>query len=459
MLVQNCTEEESNRSTGNIQFVFDPGKIADPNGKTSAADFPAGSYLIVSIEDNSGHAIHTRKSINLIQVGDNFISDPLPLTSDSYKLTEFMVVRSDRALLYAAPKAQSPLAKYVDRPLPISFTVTENALLEEAVQVVDVKGSNPEDFGYISFGLDIVRKFGLSVFIPDDNSLSLTTAEAFLIMDDDTVHVQDLDAKVNTILFEEDPDDSVELVVIKDGYSKYVKMFTFNQLKDELDGNPLTVVFTQALTFTVDLPDWGGTEFNFAFNITVLHVPVIIHWGDGTSDVLSTNESHYSHAYDGPGKYFVDVTGDLNVIEGLGFYYDDGRFTKIDLQHLKNLQSFGAGYMGTSPSVIDFSQNKKLEVALLGYLPELERVIFPAGVKLYGVDIGGPNKLTAQDVNEVIDLVYQSAVLNGIYDGYFSVSNPVTNELTGPPSPESIAKLVTLRDTYAWQINPQAIGE
>lgn len=143
MLVQNCTEEESNRSTGNIQFVFDPGKIADPNGKASAEDFPAGSYLIVSIEDNSGHAIHT---LNLIQVGDNFISDPLPLTSDSYKLTEFMVVRSDRALLYAAPKAQSPLAKYVDRPLPISFTVTENAFAGGSCASGRCEGKQPGRF-------------------------------------------------------------------------------------------------------------------------------------------------------------------------------------------------------------------------------------------------------------------------------------------------------------------------
>jgi len=455
VLVQSCTDEESNRSAGHVQFTFDPAQAT--NGRVSAADFPAGSYLIITIEDNAGKEVLKRKTINLIKVGDDFISDPIPLPSGSYKLTDFWVASPDRVMLYAAPKAQSPLAEYVDQPLPISFTVAVDALQEEAVQVLDASESSPEDFGYVSFDLEVIRKFALSVFIPSTNGLILTTADAFILTKDlDTLKVQALEAKTNTIFWEADRTDSLQLVVMKDGFSRYTRTFTFNQLKDELNGSPLKIVLNAALTFVANIPDWAQGDFEFAFSTNTSYDPLTIHWGDGTSDFISAHhEYHHVHRYHQPGKYFVDVTGNLDAITELGFYYDNGRISAIDLRHVINLKAFGAGYMGVSPATIDFTHNTKLENVSLGYLPDLEQIIFPAGLKLHAADIGGPNKLSAQDVDVIIDMVYQAAIQHNIRDGYLNFMDVITNEMTGPPSPSSIEKARVLRDEYAWFVLPQ----
>ncbi|HEY9045178.1 MAG TPA: hypothetical protein VIN08_04750 [Ohtaekwangia sp.] len=454
MLVHSCTEEENQSSvTGTVQFAFDPGKAIAPHGRV-ASDFPAGSYLIVSIADQSGRAILTRETINLVQAGNGYISDPIVLKSGNYNLTDFWVVGPGRVMLYAAPKAQSNFASLVDRPLPFAFHVSGNTLVQEAVQVVDVHESNPEDFGYVSFPVDVVRKFAVSVFIPDDNSgLTLTNAQAFIVDDSDTIHIHDLEAKTNTIPFEENPDDTLQLVIGKDGYSRYAKIFTYNQLKDELDGSPLVVVLKPALTFVADVPGWIDPPSPYVFDLNQTTGSFTIDWGDGSIELV-TEWGHQLHTYTKSGRYFVSVTGDLKNIVDQRFFYDDARFTRVDLRHLTGMVYFGAGYMGVSPSVFDFSHNTKLEYIWLGALPLWEETIFPAGLKLQGLEIDGPNRLTTEDVDAAIDVLYQSVTHYGTQSGYFSYINVVTNEVVGPPSPGGYAKLATLRDEYYWQIFP-----
>lgn len=449
---QGCKEEDNNprAGTGNIQFVFDQAGI---DGLIQSENFPDGTHLIVSIQKSDGSAVLTRKEVTLVQDGDKFISDPVPLPAGSYELTDFWVVGSGR-VMFAAPRTLSPLAELVNQPLPFSFVVTNPVLMKQVVQAIDVSASEPADFGYVSFGLDVIRRFGLSVFIPQDDGLALTTGEAFILHNNDTLHVHSLAAQINTIVFEEEPDDTFELVVIKDGYSRYARKFTFNQLKVELKRNPVIAVLAPALTLVADVRDYGVPPF-FAINIGSYEGSLSIGWGDGSSEILSTPVSeNVTHEYEKPGRYFVSVSGDLKKVYDIGLFYDDGRFTRIDLQHVTELTSFRAGYMGISPSVIDFTNNMKLEAFTLDYLPQLGEVIIPDGLKLRVASIGGLNMLTTQDVDGVIDVVYQSATHFNVQEGYFGIASVMQGEMTGPPSAASVAKLATLRDVYSWDVQP-----
>lgn len=451
VFLQGCKEEDNNLTgNGDIQFVLDPTGI---DGQVQSEDLPEGAYLIVSIQKADGSAVSTRKEVSLVQHGDKLISDPVALPVGDYKLTDFWVVGSG-GVMYATPRALSHLAEWVDRPLPFSFAVTNEVLMKEVVQAIDVSASNPADLGYVSFGLDVIRRFGLSVFIPEDDGLALTSGEAFILRDDDTLHIHSLAAQVNTIIFEEEPDESLELVVIKDGYGRYARAFTFNQLKAELKGNPVTAVLAPALTLVADVPDYvAGSSYNFS--VAAPEGSLTIDWGDGSSEILPVEANHIlEHNYEQEGRYFISIKGDLETVIGLGFVADHSRITRIDLQHLTELNFFAMAETGISPSVMDFTNNKKLQDVTLVYMPELEQIILPAGLELKALDIVGPNNLTTHDMDGVIDIVYQSALQYNTQDGYFQLHDLFTNEMVGPPSAAGLVKLAILRDEYSWFVKP-----
>jgi hypothetical protein len=449
LCLQTCIEEEPSRSKGNVQFTFEARKMPGAEGgRTRSEEFPAGSYLIVSITDKDGEAVLTREAVALYQVGNQFISDVVVLETGEYSLTDFWVADPNRVMLYAAPKAASPLSLLVDRPLPFSFVVTENFVLEEPVQVVSVGENTPEDFGYPSFRIEVATRFQLAVFIPGDDGPTLTWAQSMILdANQDTLSIQWLEELTNTLYLKGNPNDTFELVVIKDGYARYSRKFTYAGLARELKAKPLKVSLQPALTFVANLNYSDGPVY-YVFRQNTDSVNLSIDWGDGTSGHA------LEHVYEKGRSYYVSITGDLTAIKELSFFYDDSRFNQIDLRHLTELRHFDSGYMGMGPVVLDFNDNKKLESIGASYMPDLAHILLPPGLKLRYVNISGPNKLTSSDVDHIISYTYGSAVSNNLRDGFFGILNILTSELTGPPSSASLEKLETLRDDYGWTLYP-----
>src|SRR5688572_1281465 len=123
--LQMCREEDERITPGKVQFSFNAKSNGNANGRTQD-DFPAGSYLLVSMENSSGVEIFNKERMDLLTMGDGYISHPVELNPGSYEVTEFLVVSPYNEVLYATPKAGSPLASLVEHPLPISFSVENN---------------------------------------------------------------------------------------------------------------------------------------------------------------------------------------------------------------------------------------------------------------------------------------------------------------------------------------------
>ena len=121
-------EEEETIKAGQIQFQLD--QFLDPNssGRIASA-LPAGSSLLISVNDDSGNPVLTFERIEILTLGTSSVSAPVRLSPGSYTLVDFLVVNESNEVLYATPKAGSTLARLVSRPLPVE------ALIEYLLQV------------------------------------------------------------------------------------------------------------------------------------------------------------------------------------------------------------------------------------------------------------------------------------------------------------------------------------
>lgn len=150
-------EENQPKPLRKVQF-----KIAAPsNGRTMAAFNP--DALLVSIEDVSGVSFYDLEKIEIYQLNDGYISVPVSLPQGSYKLTLFALTDSDDNIIAATPTEDSPVAEFVNDPLPIEFDVTsaETTFLNPEVVVIE----EGIDIGYAVFGIDIVNLHPVSISV------------------------------------------------------------------------------------------------------------------------------------------------------------------------------------------------------------------------------------------------------------------------------------------------------
>jgi hypothetical protein len=456
VLAHSCADEnESPRYTGEIQFSFNPNETIKPDGRI-AADFPDGSYLIVTIQRAGGTPVFTRERVELVRVGDEYIGEPLAIPEGNFKLTDFWVVSPTRVLLYAAPKEGAPLADLVDDPLPQTFSVSKDQLSNVGVQVIDVTGSSPQDFGYVSFEFDIIRKLQISVFTTSESGLTLSPATVTLLDGIDTLQLEALEAKVNTIAFTQNPDDTVTLAITKPGYARYARKVTFNQLKEELDGDPLTVVLAPAVTF-VALSDITNA-LDYSIRVSGPSGEITIDWGDGTSGIYSLDtDDAQEHDYAHSGKYFVSITGDLTSVTDFYSFYGGGPMVDhIDVSQLTEMVDIRIG-LTVSPPSIDLTKNKKLTGLMLIGNNMSEILIAPDNI-LQTVSIDGPNNFTTASLDAFVNVLYQSVVESDRTEGYISLYalwyETGNDSMIGPPSEEALTKLRSLRDDYGWAISP-----
>jgi hypothetical protein len=173
-----CQREEKILPTkGNATFSFD--QKDRTNGRIQETTTPA--FVLLEIIDGNGNKLEEKK-LNLLPFGQSYLSENLELPIGSYQLTQFVVLDASGVAIYATPLEGSELAKYVNDPLPIKFTITnEGTQVTSQVLAID-PGDNPEVFGYASFGFEIISQIGKvkkivfhDLFADEDDVTDVTT--------------------------------------------------------------------------------------------------------------------------------------------------------------------------------------------------------------------------------------------------------------------------------------------
>ena len=150
-------EKNSGTSKGTARFTAgDAGELS--LHKSALADSAVLSYhVMVSVEDMDGNPVLTDELIPVYLFGQGFVSEDIELDAGDYNLTAFLVIDPSGQVIFAAPMEGSPLAYLVIDPLPLKFTVTGGVSTTVMPEVLPVNDHTPGDFGYVSFGIHIVK--------------------------------------------------------------------------------------------------------------------------------------------------------------------------------------------------------------------------------------------------------------------------------------------------------------
>jgi hypothetical protein len=437
-----CSEEPAVES-GNekVQFTVSISS-QDVSGGRAKEDLPHGVSLLISINNSSGSPVLTHHPINLLHMGDGYITEPLELKPGKYSITDFLIVREPE-ILFATPKYGSPLASAVTRSLPSNFSVGKNSVSNIDMQVVSTKEKDPESFGYVSFTVDVVSPLQISVLLEENENVSFTTAQADIYDDENLLHTYSLGAKVNTIGFSEDPEKTYFLSIHKDGYGFYERYFTYNELLQELDTKPLKVVLRP--TVEVEFISIDGANESLGLSIEGEGRIRIMGYGDfnGSHDL----PVEFTDVFLPDGNYTIQITGDLDRITNFeSFGYNSGIRKMTGLQHMTALKRLRPGmYLRNE---LDLRHNKNL-TGLEIHIDNTDNILLPETHAIRGfVIITGPN-ITTPELDRMVGSIYRNAIEKTILHGTmeFNTSN------SPPPSPETLSKMVELRDFYGWNIN------
>lgn len=454
--LQSCSDQGVQPQKQKVQFTFSNEATSD-NGRAMDTNLPENTRLRVSIETSAGTPVFSNHEINVMRAGGSYMTDPVELMPGIYVITDFMIV-NENELLYATPKAGSPLSTHVTQAVPYTFTVSESSVANVNMQVIDSRVNAPEEFGYASFTANVVNLLSVSVFKEQGEGTSLTTATAELRQGKTLIKTFSLNASTNTISFAGDPDDEYTLMVYAADAAK-VMNFNFKELKEGLGTNPLKITLEPALVLTVLSHTEEGQEWEDYYELALEGAGGTVHinWGDGREDT-GTLPYVGSNEYT-DGTYTAIVTGDLNQITDLwGFAYET-YMTAIDgLTNLTALKTYNPSW-GAVPIHVDLSNCENLETIFVEkygapYNPIDLRTDFnlPAQHYINKFVFYAPGleefrgKVTAEELEVMVTNIYNNTISRNINGGKFIVT-PVDD-----PSPQTQEMLDLLQNYYGWTI-------
>ncbi len=461
LMLSRCNENDVAVQKETIQFSFDFTELTDEGGRVASAnEIPPGARLLVSITTNAGAPVLTFEEVELLRLGDALISTPIELTPGSYKLTDFMLVDASDEILFATPRKNSAMAKYVGNPLDVSFNASASSVKNIKMEVMDVSASAPEDFGYASFSINVVHPLQLGVFVASPSGVSLTSATAYIIKNNVVLQQFNLSSRINSLSFKQDPTATYTLKIVKKGYATIYQDFVYEDVIESLNGSPWTFTMTPAFTMLAyyEVDSWNA----FSFQANGTSGNITIDWGDGTIEHKTIMEwGQFEHTYPATGNYPITVTGDLHKIRDFVAYYGLGEIDEIDAYQLTGLEDFRLG-LTRSPRTIDLSRSTKLKFLDVTSALQLERLIIPMSPDLWAVEVSGKNNMTSATINDLIAALHSNIVSNNIHDGHFWLRQLFYDDdgdryelMIGPPSAESLSKLAQLRDEYGWDVAPE----
>lgn len=169
-------QEETENAPGQLEFTLSADELREDLKSANDDDSAAfmNYQLLISVEDKDGNLVFDKEPVAIYKFWNGFISSKVELRKGAYTLTEFMVVNRDGEVVFATPKEGSPLAYLVEKPLPVHFEISANSLTGLRVEVIPVGTHPPGNFGYVSFGISIVKPltFYTAAYINNPDILS-----------------------------------------------------------------------------------------------------------------------------------------------------------------------------------------------------------------------------------------------------------------------------------------------
>lgn len=244
-LFSSCTKKNTTDSSvkGNVQFSFSMSEKAAVT-KGNGTDSILMSYqLMISVEDLKGNPVLTDKLIPVFAFGSGFVSEKIEISAGEFNLTKFLVIDPSGQVLYASPMEGSPLAYLANDPLPVQFNILPGQITTIAPEVLLVGTYTPGDFGYVSFGIQIIKPLELWAICVLDNPLvmaptQITDAKLIVYSGDGWSFTFNLKAEVNHLVIR-GGSDFYTFLLEKEGYPAQTLQFSGWELSNTSQENPL----------------------------------------------------------------------------------------------------------------------------------------------------------------------------------------------------------------------------
>jgi Concanavalin A-like lectin/glucanases superfamily len=320
--------------------------------------------VVVDIEDGTGQSIYSNKVIRLFNLNGEYISEPISIATGNYKLTKFLITDDINTVLYATPVEGSQTAYLVNNPLSIDFSINKDETKKIVPEVLNTTNYTAEDFGYATFGFNIVETFNfkIGVFIYDESILNykLTTADVKVFNNSDQLYSGSLVDSTNSIVMK-DSSATYTLLVQKSGYNGSIKQYTNAELKT-YSSNPIEVILDNNNTdsYTKLLLNADGINGQSIFIDNSPFLKTILPYGDVITDTNVKKNGLASVYYDGTGDYLKTPDDD-------DFNFGAGDFTIDFWVNFSSLNSdqclFSQPSSGYSPIIlIYYSSTNKLQI-------------------------------------------------------------------------------------------------
>jgi len=237
-----CEKNSAYNGKGTAEFSI---SLPDEGAKSAfSSDTVAAAYhVMISIEDMQGTIIMSDSLIPLYIFGTGFVSESIELKTGQFNLTKFLVINSAGEVVFAAPLKGSELAYLVNDPLPVMFEINAERVTKVIPEVLYVGDHTPGDFGYASFGMQIIKPlhFWTACIIADPAGIvqpPYTMAKLTVYSPDGWHYTFRLEAKVNHLIIRGGYP-IYTFVLEKEGYITQKLQFSQRELMATSYSNPL----------------------------------------------------------------------------------------------------------------------------------------------------------------------------------------------------------------------------
>ncbi len=203
-------------------------------------------HLLISVEDTHGNAVLTDELVPLYVFGNGFLSEKVKLETGKYLLTKFLVIDPSGKVIYASPRKDSPKAYLVKKPLPIPFNIHAEVVTMVTPEVLPVGNGGPEEFGYVNFGVQIVRPLHFYVAAILDNPIIMAptrfTEAELTVMDETGWHYTfKLRPRVNHLVIR-GGSETYRFILKKEGFKTQKFKFPAKRLEATTWQDPLILI-------------------------------------------------------------------------------------------------------------------------------------------------------------------------------------------------------------------------
>ncbi|APD06651.1 hypothetical protein UJ101_01123 [Flavobacteriaceae bacterium UJ101] len=239
LFLASCSEDDQNNTNTLQEVSF--GIIKNNQSNNSNGEILIPSKVIITLKDVTADTlIFNKKILDLFDFNGQYLTQNVTLNVGPYSIEEYFVTDKDNKVIYASPKENSELAQYVNNPLPLSFNVNLDQVTQVLPEVLTVESTTAEQFGYATFGFNIIEKPNQFSLVAFDENNEITTVNLTIKSNEEELFNQDLEAKTNLIDINSDYD-SFQLIISKEGYETQTFNYTIEELKKVIDENNLKI--------------------------------------------------------------------------------------------------------------------------------------------------------------------------------------------------------------------------